>query len=68
MKDREILNPLKKTKEEKFPDLKALYNDKIREMKKEEQHAKTEEKKAERIQEIEVCPYSNLSTNPNIFI
>ena len=37
-KNKDILNPLKKTKIETFPDLKALYNDKMREIKQTAQH------------------------------
>ena len=43
-KNNEMLNPLRKTKREEFPDLQALYNEKIKDLIKAEQLKKTEAK------------------------
>uniref|UniRef100_A0A7S3JDV5 NFACT RNA-binding domain-containing protein n=1 Tax=Euplotes harpa TaxID=151035 RepID=A0A7S3JDV5_9SPIT len=52
-KDKEVLNPLKKSKREEFPDLQALYNDKMKDLIKAEQREKTFAKIKEKEQEAE---------------
>ena len=52
-KVKEILNPIRKTKVEAFPDLQALYNDKIAEIKKEQQSKATQEKMEEKKKEVD---------------
>ncbi|CAI2380369.1 unnamed protein product [Moneuplotes crassus] len=51
-KDKEILNPLRKTKVESYPDLKEEYTSKIADMKKEAQLKKTEAKLEEKKKEL----------------
>ena len=52
-KNKDILNPIRKTKVESFPDLQKEYNDKMKDIKKEEQSIKTKAKMEEKKQEIE---------------
>ena len=52
-KNKEILNPIKKTKVESYPDLQAEYNAKIADLMKEKQQKKTEAKMEEKKKEYD---------------
>ena len=53
LKDRDVLNPIRKTKTESYPDLQAEYAQKIKDLKREEQLIRTKEKIEEKKQEDE---------------
>jgi hypothetical protein len=52
-KEKDVLNVIRKTKIEEFPDLQTLYQNKMADLKKEEQLKKTQEKIEEKKLEID---------------